>query len=178
MMYKAFLCAHPKRNNKEEIIDAGRKKEIFTFIEQMLKLEDDLGVYSAAWCIAWAGFGEADIIPKEAIADIAERLVELWMSDMSASPDLKRIISWGLASICMPGIKIEKRSGLTEVIESNFNAPENNEDRIAAVHVAIVANEWSINETKYRLQKSGAVQEYSISESRFLKMMKVVPTND
>lgn len=178
MMYKAFLCAHPKRNNKEEIIDAGRKKEIFTFIEQMLKLEDDLGVYSAAWCIAWAGFGEADIIPKEAIADIAERLVELWMSDMSASPDLKRIISWGLASICMPGVKIEKRSGLTEVIESNFNAPENNEDRIAAVHVAIVANEWSINETKYRLQKSGAVQEYSISESRFLKMMKVVPTND
>ena len=41
-----------------------------------------------------------------------------------------------------------------------------------------MANEWSINETKYRLQKSGAVQEYSISESRFLKMMKVVPTND
>ncbi len=144
----------------------------------MLKSEDDLSIYSAAWCIAWAGFGEADIIPQEAIVDIAERLVELRISDMSASPDLKRMISWGLASVCMPGLKIEKRSGLTEVIESNFNAPKNNEDRIAAVHVAIVANEWSINEAKFRLQQSEVTQEYGISESRFLKIMKVVSTDD
>lgn len=127
MMDKAFLFAHPKKDKKAKFIDAGCKKEIFTIIEQMLKSEDDLSIYSAAWCIAWAGFGEADIIPQEAIVDIAERLVELWISDMSASPDLKRMISWGVASVCMPGLKIEKRSGLTEVIESNFNAPKNNE---------------------------------------------------
>lgn len=178
MMYKAFLCVHPKKDKKEKFIDAECKKEKFSIIEQMLKSEDDLIVYSAAWCIAWAGFGEADIIPQEAIADIAERLVELWISDMSVSPNLKRMISWGLASVCVPGLRIEKRSGLTEVIESKFNAPGNNKDRIAAVHVAILANEWSITETKFRLQQSKVAQEYGISESRFLKIMKVVPTDD
>ena len=178
MMDKAFLYPVSKRKHKEKIIDVEPKKEIFTIIEQMLKSEDDLSVYAAAWCIAWAGFGEADIIPPEATADIAERLVELWMSDLSGSPNLKRVISWGLASICMPGLKIEKKSGLTEVIERNFSAPENDKDRIAAVHLAVAANEWSIKETKFRIQKAGIVQEYDISESRFLKIMKLVPTDD
>ena len=178
MMDKAFLCARPRKNKKTKFIDAGCKKEIFSIMEQMLKSEDDLSVYSAAWCIAWAGFGEADIIPQEAIANITERLVELWISNMSASPHLKRMISWGLASVCLPGLKIEKRSGLTEVIESNFCSPGNKEDRLAAVHVAILAKEWSINETKFRLQQSKVIQNYEISESRFLKTMKVVPTDD
>ena len=84
--------------------------------------------------------------------------------------------SWGLANVCIPGLRIEKKSGLAEVIESNFNAPENNKDRIAAVHVAIVANEWSIDEAKLRLKQSVVAQKYGISESRFLKIMKVVPT--
>lgn len=70
---------------------------------------------------------------------------------------------------------MEKKSGLAEVIESNFNAPENSRDRIAAVHVAIVTNEWSIDEAKLRLKQFGVAQEYSIRESRFLKIMKVVP---
>lgn len=175
MMDKAFLRFYPRKVQEAKFTDVGCKKEIFTIIEQMLKSEDDLSVYSAAWCIAWAGFGEADIIPQEAIADIAERLVELWISDMSASPNLKRVISWGLASVCIPGLKIEKKSGLAEVIESNFNAPENSKDRIAAVHVAIVTNEWSIDEAKLRLKQFGVAQEYSIRESRFLKIMKVVP---
>lgn len=166
------------KNKKEKFIVAGCKKEIFTIIEQMLKSEDDLGIYSSAWCIAWAGFGGADIIPQGIVAGIAERLVELWISDMSVSPNLKRVISWGLANVCMPGLKIEKRSGLTEVIKSNFNAPGNNKDRIAAVHVAIVTNEWSINEAKFRLKQSGVIQKYEISESRFLKTMKVVPIDD
>ena len=176
MMDKAFLCVYPRKVQEAKFTDVECKKEIFTIIEQMLKSEDDLSVYSAAWCIAWAGFGEADIIPQEAIADIAERLVELWISDMSASPNLKRIISWGLANVCIPGLRIEKKSGLAEVIESNFNAPENNKDRIAAVHVAIVANEWSIEEAKLRLKQSVVAKKYGISESRFLKIMKVVPT--
>ena len=90
MMDKAFLCFYPRKVQEAKFTDVGCKKEIFTIIEQMLKSEDDLSVYSAAWCIAWAGFGEADIIPQEAIAGIAERLVELWISDMSASPNLKR----------------------------------------------------------------------------------------
>lgn len=94
---------------------------------------------------------------------------------MSASPNLKRVISWGLANVCIPGLKMEKKSGLAEVIESNFNAPENSRDRIAAVHVAIVTNEWSIDEAKLRLKQFGVAQEYSIRESRFLKIMKVVP---
>ena len=175
MMDKAFLCVYPRKVQEAKFPDVECKKEIFTIIEQMLKSEDDLSVYSAAWCIAWAGFGEADIIPQEAIADIAERLVELWISDMSASPNLKRVISWGLASVCIPGLKMEKKSGLAEVIESNFNAPENSKDRIAAVHVAIVTNEWSIDEAKLRLKQFGVAQEYSIRESRFLKIMKVVP---
>lgn len=46
------------------------------------------------------------------------------------------------------------------------------------MHVAILAKEWSINETKFRLQQSKVIQNYEISESRFLKTMKVVPTDD
>lgn len=178
MMQRAFYSTGSTVIKKIKDIEVGSKEEIFFIINQMLKSEDDLSVFSAAWCIAWAGFGEADIIPHEAVADIAENLVKLWMSDMSASPNLKRAISWGLANVCIPGLKIRKRYGLTEIIESNFNVPESDKDKVAAVHVAIVANEWSVKEAKYRLKQKQRIQEHCIRKSYFLKMMKVVPTDD
>ena len=174
MMQRAFYSKGSTARKKIKDIEEGSKEEIFLIINQMLKSEDDLSVFSAAWCIAWAGFEEADIIPHGAVAGIAEKLVELWMSDMFASPNLKRAISWGLANVCIPGLKMRKRPGLIKEIEGSFNAPKNSEDRIAAVCVAIVANEWSISETKIRLQQSNVAHEYLIRKSRFLKIMKVI----
>ncbi|MCI8321446.1 MAG: NACHT domain-containing protein [Dorea sp.] len=175
MMQRAFYSTSSNASKRIKSIGTESEEEIFFIINQMLKSEDVLSVHSAAWCIGWAGFGEADIIPQETISDIAERLMELWISDMSAFPNLKRMISWGLASVCMPGLKLRKQHGLTEAIEHNFNIPQNNMDRYAAVHVAILANEWSIKETKSRLQQSEAAHEYFIGKSRFLKRMKVIP---
>lgn len=178
MMQRAFYSTGSRMIKKIKDIEAGSKEEIFFIINQMLKSEDDLSVFSAAWCIAWAGFEEADIIPHEAVADIAEKLVELWTSNMFTSPNLKRAISWGLANVCIPGLKMRKRPGLIKEIESNFNTPKNSEDRIAAVCVAIVANEWSISETKSRLQQPNVAHEYLIRKSRFLKRMKAIPIDD
>lgn len=176
------------KNKKEKFIVAGCKKEIFTIIEQMLKSEDDLGIYSSAWCIAWAGFGGADIIPQGIVAGIAERLVELWISDMSVSPNLKRVISWGLANVCMPGLKIEKRSGLIEVIKSNFNAPGNkivNEigEKIASIDLSVRQNRFSSRYISYvngvsitgaSLSKMLSDKIYAISGQNECRRMKDV----
>lgn len=100
MMYKAFLHADPGRNEKTNNTKSECIKDIFSVICQMLKSEDKLCVFSAAWCVAWAGYGEADIITNEIANELADRLVELWLSDLSTLHNLKRVISWGLSNVC------------------------------------------------------------------------------
>lgn len=170
MMQAAYSNTRFKPSEKSEM------KEIFSAINQMLKSKDELSVYSASWCVAWAGYENANMIASEIAIDIANRLVELWLADISASPSLRRMISWGLASVCMPGIEIQRKSGLTEVIEENFNHPKNDKDRIAAVHVAVITNVWSKEEVKQKLaEQNEREMRFNFRRNRFLNEMGILP---
>lgn len=181
MMYHTYLGVYGMTERrakyiKAETIKLEPVKEIFSIIYQMLKLEDELSIYSAAWCIAWSGYGYADIIPHEAVPDIVDRLVELWLTD--TSPNLRRTISWGLSSVCMPRLKIQKKNGLERAIENNFSNPKNDQDRKAAVHIAIITNQWSKEEARDKLKQSESNGEHQMMNSRLLNEMKVLPISD
>ncbi|NBH83012.1 NACHT domain-containing protein [bacterium C-53] len=174
MMYGAFQVSNRRGNEGLKYSASGCMKEIFSAVSQMLKSGDDLSVFSASWCVAWAGYGEADLIPVEMAADLADCLVELWIRDLPAS--LKRVVSWGLATVCMPGLNLRKRKKLCEVIEDNLKKPQNSHDRIAAIHIAIVADEWTKEEARQRIDDEMR-QDYRIRKSRFLKKLKIITAN-
>lgn len=175
MMEEAFLCAHPKEERKLKNMKSECIEDVLSAINQMLKSEDKLSVFSAAWCIAWAGYGEANVISYEIANEMANSLVELWLTDMFMLYSLKRAISWGLASVCMPKLEIQKRCGLEEAIENNFSNPKNSHDRVAAVHLAIIMNMWSIQEARDRLEQVKKGLEFEVLESRILQEMGIVP---
>lgn len=145
---------------------------IFSCIFQLLQTDDTLSIYSAAWCIAWSGYNEADIIPCEIIPSVANRLVDLWLC-ISTPYNLKRTISWGLYSICMPTLQrdiFQDIPGLTEAIEDNYLNPSNNFDRLAAIHLAVLTDHWTKEETINRLSMDGEKHPRWPDEiSRFLK---------
>lgn len=172
MMYHAFKISRP-RSQKKTDTEEKNLDDVFSILYQMLKSGDNLKIYVSAWCIAWSGYEEADIIPHNAVAPIADRLVELWLVDFGKSSNLKRVISWGMSSICLPELKIQEREGLREAIEEKFSNPQNNKDRLAAVHLAFITDFWPIEQVKERLdcQKE---QEFSVRESRLLEELGVV----
>ena len=51
---------------------------IYSVILNLLEADDILSIYVAAWCIAWSGYNERDIIPHELVPKIAEKLLKLW----------------------------------------------------------------------------------------------------
>lgn len=175
MMQKAFWGSHPKHDKKAKNISLKYIKGIFSAIDQMLESQNKLCVFSAAWCVAWAGYEEANVITCEIANGLADRLIELWLSDLSTLHNLKRAISWGLSSICMPGIRIQKKCGLTEAIENNFSNPQNSYDKTAAVQLAIITNVWSKEEAKHRLEQAKGGLNLGIRESRFLKETGIMP---
>lgn len=173
-----MLSAYRSNASKEIRMENASSKlidEIFSAIFQMLKTEDSLSVYSAAWCIAWSGYGEADIIPQNFVDDIADRLVELWLVDKEWN--LKRVISWGLSSICMPGMEIRNRSGLKEAVQENFCHPNNDYDNMAAFFVAVVTNQWSKKEIRDRLKQ---VSSHRIGRNwrKYLKVSGVMSSKN
>ena len=41
------------------------RDEIFKAVYDLLGEDDIMSTYSAAWCLAWSGYNEADIIPYD-----------------------------------------------------------------------------------------------------------------
>lgn len=175
MMQKAFWGSRPKQDKSSKNISLKYIKDIFSAINQMLESQNQLCVFAAAWCVAWAGYEEANVITCEIANELADRLIELWLSELSTLYNLKRAISWGLSSVCMPGIRIQKKCGLTEAIENNFSNPQNSHDKVAAVHVAIITDIWSKEEAKHRLEQDRRDLEFVVQESRLLQEMGILP---
>lgn len=173
MMYRVFNSWN-SRSKEETDIEKESLNEVFSILCQMLKSGDVLSIYVSAWCIAWSGYNEADIIPHDAVAEMADQLVQLWTAGIDRGSNFKRIISWGLSNICMPGLKIVERKGLREAIEDNFSNFLNVVDRLAAVHLALITNYWSKEEVEERLSQSTEQQEHSVFSSRLLKEMGIV----
>lgn len=146
--------------------------DIFSEVLQLLQTDDVLSIYSASWCIAWSGYNESDIIPYKLVNDIYDKLIELWSNDNAPSV-LKRIFSWALCSICMPNMQINKRPIIKELIEKRFYNPQNDFDRCAAIHLAILNGYWTIEEVKARINNEQFENELSRKPSRYLVEMGI-----
>lgn len=173
MMYSVFNGRHSGSKDKADIEEESMN-EVFSILCQMLKSGDVLSIYTSAWCIAWSGYEEADIIPHVAVVDIANQLVQLWMAEINKDSNFKRIISWGVSNICMPGLKIVERKGLREAIEDNFSNPRNDKDRLAAVHLALITNYWSKEEVKEKLSQNKEKLAYPVKRSQLLAKMGII----
>lgn len=167
---------HSARKCKKKEFDIGdeERQEAFSILYQMMKSKDALSIYVSVWCIAWAGYGEADIVPHEMAAEIAERLITLWLADLDNCFKLKRVISWAIVEVCMPGLDIQRRSGLPEKIEDSFENPQNDLDRLAAVSLAVITAYWSKEEAEEKLRQKGAIEEFHVEHSRLLNEMGVL----
>jgi uncharacterized protein YjgD (DUF1641 family) len=158
-------------NTGIDVNDKGIMSDIFSSIVQLLQTDDTLSIYSAAWCIAWSGYEDGDIIPYEVLPDIAKKLTELWLCNQFPF-ELGRVISWGLSSICMPNLPkdiFQGIDGLTKAIENNYLHPRNREDKQTAIHLAVLMDYWTRDEIQKRLD-SGDARKYLERElSRFLQ---------
>ena len=166
MMGLAFQYKYPHGENKNRSEDGLDNLEIleqiFEFILKLLESSDALCVYSAAWCIAWSGYNEANIIPYNLIPSITRQLVELWVYGHYPY-DVKRVISWGLCSVCMPNISKDYVDGIPELaqsIENYITKPENEFDEYAAIHLSVLTEHWTKDEIRRRLST------YSVKNSR------------
>lgn len=164
MMYAVYsnLGLDKKRNIKYKNKNAAVISDIFSIVLKILKRNDPLSIFSASWCIAWSGYNNADIIPHELVSDIADRLINLWLSN-SEQYDLKRVSSWALYSICMPNLHFDAPPNLKDVIEYNYISPRTDLDREAAIHLAVLNNYWTKQELDER------INEMDSRDSRFLK---------
>lgn len=174
LMMNSVYHSTRKWKKKEFYIGDEERQEAFSILYQMMKSKDALSIYVSVWCIAWSGYGEADIVPYEMAAEIAEQLVTLWLADLDNCFELKRVISWAIAEVCMPGLDIQRRSGLLEKIEDNFENPQNDLDRLAAVSLAVITAYWSKEEAEEKLRQKGAIEQFHVEDSRLLNEMGVL----
>lgn len=63
-------------------------------------------------------------------------------------------------------------------IEKNFSYPQNDQDKRAAIHMAVVTKQWSWDEIKDRIKQISPEQLYKVNNSRLLKKMKLLPKSN
>lgn len=143
-------------------------QEIFSAMWQLLQSDDPLLIFSSAWCFAWAGYEEADIIPHEMVTDIFNRLTDLWLNLQDNQPMLRRTISWCIYTICIPEINIPATETLKKAIDLYFNEPQNDFDRCAAIHLAVLSKCWTNEQTRLMLDQTKYPCRMPSTLSRFL----------
>ena len=125
----------------------------FNKLYDMLIYNDKTCNYMAAWAIAWSGYNETDLIPKNLISKILYRLVKLWLK-CDITTQLRRIFSWAIHSCCMLDLDIEPLKDiktLIPAIESAFKISNNNFDMKAATSLGILLKLWNNEETTKRI---------------------------
>lgn len=173
MSQRTFSSIHEMPRFSKQILNTELTEQIFTYILKLLRSDDLLSIFSAAWCIAWSGYNEKDIVPHDLIPAIATRLVDLWINTPSSS-NLKRTISWALYCICMPNLEICKSKALFEAIESSYNKANNDYDRFAAIHLAALTNYWEPSKIRHIINGQKTRHIKALEESRFLTELGVL----
>ena len=163
MMEYAFNLSNHKQSINIQYND------IFRLANNLLNSTDLLLIFSVVWCISWAGYNEADIIPNDIVPQIFQRLIDLWIHSEEYNHAFKRTISWGIYSLCSPNLKISPGQKLQNSIESHFYNPENDFDRCAAIHLAVLTSCWSDEKIKELIDPVKYPSRLSSNLSRFLK---------
>lgn len=121
-------------------------ENIFSNVLAMLCSDDEVCVFSAAWCIAWSGYNYNNSIPTELIGEIAKNTVRLWIKACN-TPDMKRIISWALHSVICDSVQIDITLELNEAVERNLSSTDDN-DVLAALYVGILTGMLTDDDVK------------------------------
>jgi len=153
--------------------DAEVVESIYHHIAKMLQTDDELCIYSAAWCVSWSGYEELDSIPQTIVPAIAKRLIELWTRG-NLSGGLKRMISWGIFSVCTPDLQktdFQDIEGVDLIIRKYLESPENDFDYSAAINLAVLMESIKEKEVKNLLADSEHEMRFKSRKgtSRFLK---------
>lgn len=147
----------PKRNTGIENEDINLIEGIYCAINKLLKTDDELCIYSAAWCIAWSGYEERDIIPKTIIPSATKRLAELWTSNC-LSDGMRRMVSWGLFSICTPYLEktfLQDILGLDSTIKRSLETYKTKYEYLAAMNLAVLTECLMKQEIEERIADNG-----------------------
>ena len=139
---------------------------VFSSIQAMLSKENIVECFAAAWCIAWSGYSEADIIPSGIAQSIAAQLLHLWCT-ISEPYDLRRALSWAICTVSRRDLNVERTSALSEAIAAHMEHPENEYDRKAALILQLLLNEITIEDVK----KMGGNLKLGLRGNRYLEEM-------
>ena len=141
---------------------------IFSNVLAMLCSNDEVCVFSAAWCIAWSGYNYSDSIPAELIGDIVKETVRLWIKTDN-TPNMKRMLSWALHSLISNSVQIDITPELSEAVMQNLSSTENPADVMAALYVGILTGMLTDDEVKNVLHDRNDV----FSDFEMLKHNKI-----
>lgn len=169
MRWSFERCSHAEKGIREETKISKNDillKHIFTLIQEMLDETDIVKCFAASWCIAWAGYNEADIIPNNFISAITAQLLHLWYT-VRAPYDLKRRISWAICTVSQPGLLIEVNSALSEAITEHMTHPTNEFDRRAVLCLQLLIGEITVEDIKE--MKKNRDKDWLLRQSRFIK---------
>ena len=158
-----------KREKTESIIT--QLNSIFSSVQKMLSEKDIVECIVAAWCIAWAGYNEADIIPNELAPQITAQLLQLWCT-ISEPYDLKRNLSWSICSMSQRALAIEKSPVLSKAITAHMSQPKNEYDLRAALILQLFFGEISVAD----IMQMGDTIKLGLMPERFLKEMDATNT--
>lgn len=164
MMNWAYkLCYRKNRktkNFKQEWLDV-----IFARISDLLNSDNEEYIFFASWCVAWAGYNKADIIPDSCIPEIAERLIYLWCS-MPKDYDIRRQVSWAICTISQPRLKVKWSTELEKAIDAYTESEENKFDKVAALYLNLLLGRSTMDEVEQKIKGS------ELRKNRFWNEMK------
>jgi predicted transcriptional regulator len=144
MMLLSYKDCYPNLNSEWSTSlkckDCAIIEKIFRIILELLKTNDELLILSVAWCIGWSGYAKLDIVPESLVPLFAHRLIELWVTT-SFPRELKRMLSWGVYSICAPYLKktdFQDIEGIELTIKEKLKSTDNKFDSPAAICIAVL----------------------------------------
>lgn len=145
------LCfgADVKKANKLRKEEALRS--IASPLAAMLESGDKSCIFSAAWCIAWAGYNYRNLIPEDLVSGLTERVARLWIRT-NLPAHLKRQLSWALKSLICEDVILEDTPMLREAVSRNLESRENDSDAIAALFVGFRIGMLTKEETEEHIR--------------------------
>ena len=166
LMQFSFDLNKKGKTNHKKYADKNLLSVIFTELEKLLQSDDLLGIFSAAWCIAWAGYAQRNIIPTECTQQLFDKLVQIWIS-LELPYEIRRVVSWALCTICTTEIKIDCTPELEKAVSVFSANPLNGYDIYTSICLAALSGVWSREEV--RLQLKSARKKHSIPNPRFFR---------
>ena len=164
MIQWAFEQRKNRRRKREEK-EQKKLHIIFSLILDLLYSSDEAECFFATWCIVWAGYNKANIIPDNYIPGIAKRLLHLWCN-VSEFYEIRRQRSWAICTICWSGWKIERDDKVERAITVYQEQPETEFDKVASLYLSLLLGKTTVDNVK-----SEKISE-RYKTNRFMKMME------